>query len=74
MRELSVEGCELIGSGFSGDVYRLDDDTVLKVYRDPGSLGEIEHEQYLSRLAFVRGIPTMILFTARSSSPENCQQ
>ena len=62
LRELSVEGCELVGSGFSGDVYRLDGDTVLKVYRDPDSLTEIEHEQYLSRLAFVRGIPTVIPF------------
>ena len=64
LRELSVEGCELVGSGFSGDVYRLDGDTVLKVYRDPDSLTEIEHEQYLSRLAFVRGIPTVIPFGA----------
>ncbi len=56
LREVRIEGCELIGSGASGDVYRIDDDTVVKVYRNPGSLAEIEQEQNLSRLAFVSGI------------------
>lgn len=64
LREVRIEGCELIGSGASGDVYRIDDDTVVKVYRNPGSLAEIEQEQNLSRLAFVRGIPTVIPFGA----------
>ena len=61
-REVSIEGCELIGSGASGDVYRIDDDTAVKVYRNPDTLGEIELEQNLSRCAFVRGIPTVIPF------------
>ena len=62
MREISIEGCELIGSGASGDVYRLDDEIVVKVYKKPNTLGKIQQEQYLSRRAFIRGIPTVIPF------------
>ena len=32
MREISVEGCELIGSGAYGRVYRLDRETIAKLY------------------------------------------
>ena len=32
MRKLSVEGCEAIGRGANGTVYRIDKDTVVKVY------------------------------------------
>ena len=62
MREISIEGCELIGSGASGDVYRLDDEIVVKVYKKPDTLGKIQQEQYLSRRAFIKGIPTVIPF------------
>ncbi len=54
MREVSIEGCEIIGSGASGDVYRLDDDTAVKIYKKSDSLGEIERKQKLARRAFVR--------------------
>ena len=32
MREISVEGCEVLGKGGNGAVYRLDDETIVKVY------------------------------------------
>lgn len=32
MREISVEGCEVIGKGGNGIVYRLDPETIVKVY------------------------------------------
>ena len=32
MREISVEGCELLGKGGNGAVYRLDEETIVKVY------------------------------------------
>ena len=32
MREVSVEGCELLGKGGNGAVYRLDEETIVKVY------------------------------------------
>lgn len=59
-RKLSVDGCEVIGQGANGVVYRLDDDTIIKVYRNPDSLPEIKRERELARKAFVLGIPTAI--------------
>lgn len=59
-RRISVEGCEVIGEGANGKVYRIDPDTIVKYYRDPNSLGAIERERELARKAFVKGIPTAI--------------
>lgn len=59
-RRLSVEGCEIIGRGANGEVYRLDPDTIIKVYLNPDSLPDIHRERELARKAFVLGIPTAI--------------
>ena len=62
MRELSVEGCEIVGRGAIGTVYRLDDDTSVKVYERPDSLPMIENEQQRAKQAFLKGIPTAISY------------
>lgn len=62
MRELSVDGCEVIGQGAFGTVYRLDEDTIIKVYPSKESLPMIKRERELSRQAFIRGVPTAISF------------
>ena len=59
-RVLSVEGCEVIGEGANGKVYRIDPETIVKVYLNPDSLPEIHRERELARTAFVLGIPTAI--------------
>lgn len=59
-RKLSVDGCEVIGQGANGKVYRLDPDTIIKVYFNPDSLPDIHRERELARKAFVLGIPTAI--------------
>lgn len=59
-RRLSIDGCEVIGEGANGKVYRLDADTIIKVYRNPDSLPDIQRERELARKAFVLGIPTAI--------------
>ncbi len=59
-RRLSVDGCEVIGQGANGQVYRLDPDTIIKVYLNPDSLPDIRRERELARKAFVLGIPTAI--------------
>lgn len=59
-RRISVEGCEIIGRGSNGEVYRLDPDTIIKVYLNPDSLPDIQRERELARKAFVLGIPTAI--------------
>ena len=59
-RKLSIEGCEIIGQGANGKVYRIDPETIIKVYNDPDSLPDIKRERELARKAFVLGIPTAI--------------
>lgn len=57
---MSVEGCELIGQGSNGKVYRLNGDTIIKVYMNKDALPDIQRERQLARTAFVLGIPTAI--------------
>ena len=59
-RKLSIEGCEVIGEGANGIVYRTDPDTIVKVYKNHDALAEIHNERELARKAFVMGVPTAI--------------
>lgn len=62
LRTISVDGCELIGKGGHGTVYRLDADTIIKVYDKTEPLDEIEREIEYARNAFISGIPTAIAY------------
>ena len=62
MREVSVEGCELIGEGANGKVYRLTKDEMIKVFQHKVTLEEIEAEREASRKAFLLGVPCAIAF------------
>ena len=59
-RSISVDGCEVIGQGANGKVYRIDPDTIVKVYYTPDALPDIHRERELARTAFVLGVPTAI--------------
>ena len=59
-RKISVDGCEVIGEGANGKVYRIDADTIVKVYKNHDALEEIHNERELARKAFVMGVPTAI--------------
>lgn len=59
-RRISVEGCEIIGKGANGSVYRLDPERIVKVYRNANALNEMSHEREIARRAFILGIPTAI--------------
>ena len=61
-KTVSIEGCEIIGEGKNGIVYRVTPDTIVKVYKNPDALDEIKNERELARKAFVNGIPTSISF------------
>ncbi len=61
-RVVSVEGCEVIGEGFNGKVYRIDQDNVVKVYKNADALAEIQHEREVARLALILGVPTAISY------------
>ena len=61
-RVVSVEGCEEIGRGANGTVYRIDQDNVVKVYNNADALSEIQHEREVAWLALILGIPTAISY------------
>lgn len=61
-RQVSIDNCKLLGTGAKGDVYRYNDELVLKLYHEDTRYSELEQDIRLSRLAFVAGIPTAIPF------------
>ena len=60
LREITVDGCEIIGEGFFGVVYRVDSETIVKVYKKGSSIDSVKREIELARKAFIMGIPTAI--------------
>ncbi len=61
-RVVSVEGCEEIGRGANGTIYRIDRDNVVKVYNNADALADIQHEREVAKLALILGIPTAISY------------
>ena len=61
-REVSVDGCKLLGRGAKGEVYRYDDELIIKVYNKNNTYRDVEQEIALARKAFILGIPTAISF------------
>ena len=61
-RSISVDGLEVIGKGFFGTVYRLDKETIVKVYQGEDSIPMIENEKKMAQKAFLSGIPTAISY------------
>ncbi len=64
LREISVDGCEFIGSGGYGKVYRLDAETIAKIYNPGLTLEFVERERNISQKAFLMGVPTAISYDA----------
>ena len=62
VRQLSVEGCDRIGAGACGEVFRLDDETIIELYYPRVKKEEIEQEKALAKKAFVMGVPTAISY------------
>ena len=61
-REVSIDGCKQIGHGAKSDVYRYDDELIIKVFNQKNTYHDVEREIALSRRAFILGIPTAISF------------
>ncbi len=62
LREVSIEGCEVIGEGANGKVYRLTKDEIIKVFKYGATLDSVEAEREASRKAFLLGVPCAIAF------------
>ena len=52
-REIDLTGKEILGKGGNGTVYRLDAETIVKVYRSDLPMEEIEHERAYAKAAFL---------------------
>lgn len=61
-REVSVDGCELLGRGAKGEVYRYDEELVIKVFNHNNTYHDVEEEIAKARKAFILGVPTAISF------------
>ncbi|MBQ9384714.1 MAG: anti-sigma factor antagonist [Ruminiclostridium sp.] len=71
LRKVSLEGCEVIGRGGHGKVYRLDEETIIKVYHDNSPLSLIEKEREYAKNAFVHGVPSAIAYDI-AETEEGC--
>ena len=62
LANVSVEGCELIGEGYFSNVYRINKETIIKVFKNECDIKDVERELNLAKQAFILGIPTAISF------------
>ena len=59
-REITIDGYEEMARGATGVVYRVDDDTILKLYSPGNPIIFAEEEQRKARTALIAGVPTAI--------------
>ena len=62
LRKLDITGAEVVGDGFFSTVYRINKDTIIKVFNRTSDPHQIERELKLAKTAFILGIPTAISF------------
>ena len=62
IRKVDVTPDQIIGEGYCSVVYRINKDTIVKVFKDATDVADIEREMGLAREAFILGIPTAITF------------
>ena len=62
MKELSIDGLEVIGKGVTGTIYRLNEDQILKLYAPGVPLEDIKRQRNISLSAYEKGIPTAQVF------------
>ena len=62
LKRVYLSGAEIVGDGYYSTVYRIDKDTIIKVFNRVSDSEQIERELKLAKEAFVLGIPTAISF------------
>lgn len=60
IKEYSIDGLEMIARGSTARIYRVDSDTILKVFTSDFDEPKIRREMEVSKEAFVSGIATAI--------------
>ena len=69
LRQVSVEGLTEIGHGQNGHVYRMDPDTIVKVFRENIDYSMVQNEIDKAKEAFMLGIPTAISYDVVKVGP-----
>ena len=62
LKRVYISGAEVIGTGYYSTVYRIDKDTIIKVFNRVSDQEQIERELKMAKEAFILGIPTAISF------------
>ena len=62
VREISIDGLEFVSAGVCGECYRLDQETIVKLYNEGIGADVAEKEKEFAKAAFVSGIPTAISY------------
>ena len=62
LRRIYISGAQIVGEGYYSTVYRIDKDTIIKVFNRVNDEEQIERELRLAKEAFMLGIPTAISF------------
>lgn len=66
-REIPIEGLELLSAGVCGECYRLDRETIIKLYNDGIGADVAEKEKTFATAAFMAGLPTAISYDVITS-------
>jgi uncharacterized protein (TIGR02172 family) len=61
-REINIDGVKPLSTGLCGECFRLDEETIVKLYLDGVDPSIAEQEKKYARAAFVMGIPTAISY------------
>ncbi|MDO5444216.1 MAG: phosphotransferase [Eubacteriales bacterium] len=61
-KNIKLEECELIGKGANAEVYRLNDEQVIKIFKRSPDIDKIIRERLLSKKALRAGVPSAISF------------
>ncbi len=62
VRQISIDGLEFLSAGVCGECYRLDRETIVKLYNEGIAPDIAEKEKEFAKAAFVAGIPTAISY------------
>ncbi len=61
-RQISIEGLEFLSAGVCGQCFRLDPETVVKLYNEGVAPEVAEQEKTFARAALIAGIPTALSY------------
>jgi uncharacterized protein (TIGR02172 family) len=61
-REISIDGLEFLSAGVCGECFRLDEETIVKLYNEGVGREVAEQEKAFAKAAFVAGIPTALSY------------